>query len=126
MRKLLCLFLVVGLFVVTGCGKEEKKPCEPLSGGSYTIIFETNDDNPIQNMNVCIACGPDAYEDLPVLESDDKTFDGWYFDPEFGDKVTATNSMDIVPRAKYDKDDEDCVIGYNNVTLYAKWIENAE
>ena len=125
MKKSICLLLaVVSFLLVTGCNekKEEKKTCDPITGGSYNLIFETNDDNPIQNMSVCIACAPDSYEDLPVLESDEKYFEGWYYDEDFTKKVEVTNTKDINAIPITSKDDPDCITGYKNIKLYARWM----
>lgn len=128
--KKILLVLVLSL-ALTGCGekketkKKEVEPCVSITGGAYVIIFETNDENPIENMSVCIACAPDTYQDLPVLESEGKEFDGWYYDKALTKKVEVTSSGEIEPSPKYDDKDNTCIVGYNNMTLYAKWNENA-
>lgn len=123
MKKSLVLFLtVISFFLVAGCGdKEEKKEkeCESITGGSYTLNFVvTNADLQIESMHVCIACPPDAYEDLPVIDG----IDAWYYDKKLTKKVEVTNSKDITPVPN----DPECVTDYNDITLYAKWTENAE
>ena len=126
MRKGLILFLaVISFFLVAGCGKKQEKAekeCESITGGSFDLIFVTNNDETVPSMSVCIACPPDTYEDLPVLESEDKEFEGWYYDADFTKKVEVTNSKDITPVPN----DPKCVTDYNDITLYAKWTENAE
>lgn len=93
--------------------------CNELTGGSYNILFETNGGSKIENMKVCIACAPDTYEDLPVAKKDGEVFAGWYFDKDFKKEVTATNSIDIDSVTKKDKNG--CIVGYEDITLYAKW-----
>ena len=50
-------------------------------------------------------------------------FEGWYYDADFTKKVEATSSLDITPVPEYDKNDKTCVVGYKNITLYARWLE---
>ncbi len=119
------LFLAVLLFIITGCGekKEEQEPCYPITGGSFNIIFETNSDtSSIPSISVCIACSPDSYEDLPIIddyykESSGWGFVGWYYDSELTKKVEGTSTLDIKPVPN----DPKCVTDYNDITLYAKW-----
>lgn len=106
--------------------KEDKKDvtpsktdCEGITGGSFNLVFNTNDGEKIENMHVCIACPPDSYENLPEAKKDGYVFAGWFYDSEFKNAVTATSSLDIEPKAKKDKNG--CVTGYEDITLYAKW-----
>ena len=96
-----------------------KTECESITGGSYNLIFDTDGGEEIENMHVCIACPPDSYEELKEAKKDGYVFAGWYYDSEFKNAVTATSSLDIEPKAKKDK--IGCVIGYEDITLYAKW-----
>ena len=134
------IILIISLFIVGGVGlvtynktnntehskketevKKNKTKCIPFTGGSFNIIFNTDGGVEIPNMGVCIACSPDSYEDLPTPVKDGSTFDGWYYDSEFNKKVEITNSKDITPVPKYDKNK--CVIGHKDINLYAKWSE---
>lgn len=73
----------------------------------------------MEDMNVCIACPPNSYEELKDAKKDGYVFLGWYYDSKFKNAVTATSSLDIEPQAKKDK--KGCTIGYEDITLYAKW-----
>ena len=123
MKKYLFL-AVISLFLVTGCGekKEEKKPCEPITGGSYTLNFViTNADLQVESKSVCIACPPDSYEELPVIDG----IDGWYYDEALTEKVSGSSTLDVAPLVITPKDQPSCITGYQNITLYAKINENA-
>lgn len=113
-------YLLVALFLVTGCGKSEKAieqpKCESMTGGSYTLSFVTNTDAQVENKAVCIACAPDSYEELPVVEGSE----GWYYDAEFTKKVEGTSTSNVTPAPIYDANDKTCIVGYRNITLYAK------
>ena len=71
-------------------------------------------------MHICIACSPDSYEDLPIPIRDGYKFDGWYYDKEFKNPVEGTSSLDIKPIIITSKK-EWCIIGYKDMTIYAKW-----
>ena len=113
-------YLLVALLLVTGCGKSEKAieqpKCESITGGSYTISFVTNNETTIEDKAVCIACAPDSYEELPVVEGSE----GWYYDAEFTKKVEGTLTSDVKPEPIYNATDKNCIVGYRNIKLYAK------
>ena len=101
----------------------KKEICTPISGGSFNLIFNTDSEQTIDNMTICIACAPDTYQDLPIPIKEGYEFDGWYYDNEFINKVETTNTINIKPVPKKDKD---CTIGYEDITLYAKYLKNEE
>lgn len=129
------LFLIIGIAVILLAAvlitflllnKDESKPkkkdepkCENIAGGSYNLIFNTNGGKKIESMKVCIACAPNTYEDLPKAEKEGEVFNGWYYDKNLKNEVSATNSIDIETIAK--KDENGCIKGYEDITLYAKW-----
>lgn len=53
-----------------------------------------------------------------------KTFDGWYVDSAFTNKLInlTTDKLNVTEK----KNDEDCTIGYNDVYLYAKLIDTTK
>ena len=114
------LLTLIALVVVTGCGKSEKAieqpKCESITGGSYTLSFVTNSDATFEDKAICIACAPDSYEELPTFDG----LEGWYYDSDFTKKVEATSTKDVTPNPIYDAKDATCVVGYRNITLYAK------
>ena len=75
----------------------------------------------IEPIHVCIACAPDTYSELPKVTKDGFTFGGWYYDKEFFDIVDIEKTNEITPQQDYD--DDGCVIGYKDITLYAKWVK---
>ena len=95
------------------------KQCKPFTGGSYTLKFDTDGGTEIEDMNVCIACSPDSYKDIPIPEKEGYTFEGWYTDKEFTNLVSITNIRDFKPVPKYNKDK--CMIGYEDITIHARW-----
>ena len=98
-----------------------KKQCTPFTGGSYTLKFDTDGGDEIEDMNICIACSPDSYKDIPIPEKEGFTFDGWYSDKKLTKKIDFTNTKDIKAVPKYDKDK--CMTGYKDITLYANWSD---
>ena len=97
---------------------KEEETCHSITGGSFNVTFNTNSDVVLENVSVCIACPPDTYAQLPVLTKAGYTFDGWYYDSEFTKKVEGTTTLSITSSPIYEKN---CIKGYNNVTLHAKW-----
>lgn len=96
-----------------------KKDCTPFTGGSYTLKFDTDGGEEIEDMSVCIACSPDSYQDIPIPTKEGYTFEGWYTDKEFTNMVSITNIRDFKPVPEYDKNK--CIIGYQDITIRAKW-----
>ncbi|MBQ1551150.1 MAG: InlB B-repeat-containing protein [Bacilli bacterium] len=97
----------------------KKEECNQDIGGSFNIKFNTNGGNVITSMEVII--NTDNYQDLPIPVRDGFSFDGWYFDIDLNSKVGVTNSKDIEPISEYDNNN--CLIGYKDIDLYAKWNE---
>lgn len=101
----------------------KKEKCTSITGGSFNLIFNTDSEQSIDNMSICIACAPTAYQDLPTPIKEGYEFIGWYYDSELTNKVETTNTIDIKP---VPKKDEECIVGYEDITLYAKYIKNEE
>lgn len=123
------LTLIIGIIIGLSLMNKGNKPviskdCDPISGGGYNVSFVTNSDDKLDSVHVCIACPPDSYEKVPVLEKEGYKFDGWYYDKKLTKKVEATSFVDVTPSPKLDKNA--CLIGYNDITLYAKWISEKE
>lgn len=68
----------------------------------------------------CSTC--DNNVELPEPEKSNHTFDGWYLDKQFTNKVVGNNTINLEKNPK--RNTEDCIIGYKDIFLYAKWIEN--
>lgn len=98
-----------------------KKKCIPFTGGSFSLIFNTNGGEEIDSMSICIACSPDSYLDIPTPKKDGYNFDGWHYDKDFTKKIEFTNTKDFKAIPKYDKDK--CMIGYEDIEIFAKWSE---
>ena len=101
----------------------KKEKCTSITGGSFNLIFNTDSEQSIDNMSVCVACAPATYHDLPTPIKAGYEFDGWYYDSELTNKVETTNTIDIKPVPKRD---EDCIVGYEDITLYAKYLKKEE
>ena len=97
------------------------KQCKPFTGGSYTLKFDTNGGDEIEDMNVCIACSPDSYKDIPIPVKEGYKFLGWFTDKEFTNPIHFTNTKDLKSVPEYDEDK--CMIGYQDIKIYAKWDE---
>ena len=132
MKKTICMvlsfILVTALAVLAGYGlykynkkdepKKEDKKCYSIDGGSYTVNFETYGGTTIDSVDVCIACAPDTYEAIPKAVKEGNIFNGWYYDSALTKKVDATkfNELTVSP-----KEENGCVVGYNDITLYASY-----
>ena len=97
----------------------EEVDCVAFTGGSYNLKFETNGGDKIESMTICIACSPDSYEKVPIPTKEGDTFEGWYYDKNFKKKMTETSTGKIEPVDDIDKNG--CLVGYKDITLYAKW-----
>ena len=89
MKKMVVIGLIAFIFilVIFYFIFKSNKECVPFTGGSFSIIFNTNGGDEISSMSVCIACSPDSYLDLPVPVRDGYVFDGWYYDNGLGIKI---------------------------------------
>ena len=99
----------------------ENFKCFGLDGGSFKVNYNTNGGNTIEGITVPIAAGPDAYKDLPTPTKEGYIFAGWYYDADLKKAVGGSNTINIDAVRKYDANG--CHIGYEDVMLYAKWIE---
>lgn len=118
---IIIILIVIILVIIKQNNNTSNKYEECITGGGYTLKFDTNGGEELSSIHVCIACPPDAYEDLPIPQKDGYKFDGWYYDKSLTKQVKVKNTMDITPNAK--TNDADCVIGYNDITLHAKWVK---
>ena len=98
---------------------KKERPCSSIDGGSYKLYFVTNNDQKLEALDICIACNPDSYKELPTLNKEGYTFEGWYYDKEFHNKINNIKTNYIKVRPK--KNSKGCVIDYEDITIYAKW-----
>ena len=117
---LLIAAVIIGIIIDKHL-KEKREMCDPISGGAFNIIYETNGGEELSISHVGIGISPDSYQDLPVPTREGYTFDGWYYDKELTKKVDSNSTRDVSPVPEYNK--YKCLTGYSDVTLYAKWIE---
>lgn len=130
MKKLELVAIAVGIAVVAlvvflSKGSTDdiviKDDCESITGGSFIVNFDTDGGNEIESKSVCIACAPSSYEKLPVPEKEGYTFDGWYYDKEYTKAVEGETMLGVTANPKLEGDE--CIVGYNDVTIYAKYIK---
>ena len=122
MNKKIILLISIFVIIIIACAimlNNKKNKCTPFSGGSYNLIFVTNSNKKINNISVCIACSPDSYDNLPTPIKSGYKFDGWYYDKKLKNKVSAIKTNEITPVSKKNK--HNCVVGYYDIKLYAKW-----
>ena len=120
-KKIIVIFIAI-IIIITSIliiRYKSNKYCELFTGGGYNLIFNTNSKDELEPMNICIACSPDSYEDLPIPKKDGYKFTGWYYDRLLLKRVKNKNTLYINPISK--KDWRGCQIGYQDITLYAKW-----
>ena len=111
------MLVILGIFLFV-FNKQKEPECEYFTGGGFNIVFNTNGGEKLSPMDVCIACAPDTYNELPIPTKEGYKFDGWYYDKHFLRKVNVNSTLDITP---VPKKDGKCVVGYKDITLYAKW-----
>ena len=93
--------------------------CAPISGGSFHVNFVVNGGYELPDMLVGVACSPDSYKDIPIPVRDGYSFDGWYYDKDYTQKIEFTNSINFKPIPKFDN--KKCQVGFENIEVYAKW-----
>ena len=101
--------------------KKNKEECQPLEGGGFRVSY-VDDGKEIFFAHVPIDARDEDYDNIYIPQKDGYTFDGWYFDTEYNNKVGVVNTKDLPRTPIYDQNN--CHIGYENITLYAKWIKN--
>ena len=101
--------------------KKKQKECEPLEGGGFRVSY-VDDGVEIFFCHVPIDAQDSDYDDIYIPKKDGYTFDGWYYDEAFTNKLEITNTIHLPRTPIYDENN--CHIGYKNITLYAKWIKN--
>ena len=80
-------------------------PC--YTANTYTITFDKNTGDVLNTTSKQIVFDQN-YGELPTPEKTGYTFDGWYTDPDYGEKIVSTTKMDEAM----------------NHTLYAHWTPN--
>lgn len=119
--------IIIGIIICLILFNKKEEPiknieCIPFTGGSYNLKFEVDGGEKIEDMSICIACSPDSYESLPIPVKEGYTFEGWYYDSSFTNKVEIEKTYEITPIDNIDKNG--CKIGYKDITLYAKYTKN--
>lgn len=109
---LICLFLIY-MFIFQNDKTDNK--CKIVQK-EYHVIYNTNSDLKIDKSIV----KENTEELLPIPERDSYKFDGWYYDVNLEKKVNGAALNDIIPIK--DIDEKNCIIKYNDINLYAKWI----
>ena len=94
--------------------KEEK--CKEVDN-KYKVILVTNNDNKVENIETCTTCED---KELTNLSKEGFDFDGWYYDSDFKTKINSNKIKELIKKEKKEKN---CLVGYEDITLYAKWNE---
>ena len=95
--------------------------CVDVPDTSYTLNFETNSNDKIADIDVCIGCASETYEKLPIPTRKNYVFEGWYYDKNFVRPIQGETLEAISPVPNIT--DEGCNIGYKDMTIYAKWTK---
>ncbi len=115
------IVLVLALLILCSCSKEEESnviSCVDFYKNNYKIIFYS-DNEKLSEMNICPLC--DKVEDLPIPDKKGFVFNGWYYDELFLTKVEGNTTSNITPNIK--RSVNGCDESYNDINLYALWIE---
>lgn len=111
-----------GTTIVTTTSTTNKTCNTDLSkiDNTYEIKFNTYGGTKINNISFCTTCSSD--ELLPKPTRSGYTFSGWYYDSKFERQVEGLYIRNVVTTEK--RDTGNCLVGYNDVQLYAKWNNN--
>jgi uncharacterized repeat protein (TIGR02543 family) len=101
--------------------KKKESECKPIEGGEFRVSY-ISDGQEIYFTHVHIDSRDEDFDNLYIPKKEGFTFDGWYFDSTYQNKVGVVNSKDLPRTPIYDQNN--CHIGYKDITLYAKWIKN--
>lgn len=105
-----------GVKVYAKCKDEPSTPvCSTNIDKNYKVHYIV-DGKEVQSKTFIYGNNESLNIDYNVSEN--KTFDGWYIDSSYTNKLTSltTDKLTIIVK----KDDNNCTIGYNDVYLYAK------
>lgn len=97
---------------------EETKPekidkCKDIEvNKTYKINYITNGGNDLE-----VETKDSQNVNLQTPNKDGYVFEGWYYDEALSSKATSPLVL------KENKNDDGCVTGYSDITLYAKWIK---
>ncbi len=116
------IIIILCLILLCSCSKAfVDVECEELIKKDYTIHFHTLTDETIDDLKVCSDCAEYHNSELAKPEREGYIFMGWYYDSSYLMKFKGTHSEDIT--LSYITDDYGCPIGYNDIDLYALWIQ---
>ena len=94
----------------------------------HTILkFEVNGGNSIDDYRYCSACKTITVGELPVAKREGYEFEGWYLDKaltlELIDEGSTSSDPVYFDDSDYRrlKDSNNCEIGEDEITIYAKW-----
>lgn len=98
--------------------KNPTPTCQIIVDKSYKVHYMVDG---VEVQNKTFTYGVNESLTVNYNEPDDKTFDGWYVDSSYTNKLSTltTDKLNVTEK----KNDEDCTIGYNDVYLYAKLID---
>lgn len=125
MRKIIyitigIITIIIGIIIIKiSISDKNNEECYSITGGGYNIHFNTNSNIILDSVHVCIACPPNTYTELPIIEKEGYIFDGWYYDSDLTEKVNASTTLDVKLNPIYKN--KECIVGYNDITLHAKW-----
>lgn len=75
-------------------------------------------------INVCIGCEVSSYEKVLSPQVNGYRFMGWYLDPEYNNVFQKTSLYDASLIVKKTNDLNGCLLGYEDLNLYAKFKPN--
>ncbi len=100
--------------------------CSISTNNNIKLTYKTNGGNTISNTYVCVNCVAESYLSLAIPKKSGYTFDGWYSDEKLTKKIESNNTKEIVKLASAIYDSNNCITGYKDVTIYAKWLKNED
>ena len=120
--KKVFLLLITLLFLCSCSNKEESNvvSCPDFYKNKYKVVFYS-DDKLLSELEVCQICDNNETSELPVPVKKGYEFAGWYYDELFLSKADVQNINEVEPNIK--RDINGCDSSYNDVNLYALWIE---
>lgn len=107
--------------IVTAVVGSTRPTCSANIDNTFNIKFETDGGTSIKSITQCVGCG--TYYDFQEPTKAGYTFDGWYLDKSYTEEVDPANTQYVPLREVIES--SQCVTGYADVTVYAKWNKDA-
>lgn len=98
---------------------KDNKKCDSDKKIHFFVVFNNTDNSEVNKQEYCINCDLDKTIPKAFTQNPNVTFDGWYYDKDYKEKVEVDDATKLVLVPI--KDENDCVTGFEDLNLYTKW-----